>query len=64
MQPFILISILVFSLIVVVALRPFFGSTFDLMDILAYAGGVLLGIFLDHVLFPRIVPSWDDISSA
>lgn len=36
--------------------RPFLGSTFDPLDILAYAGGVLLGIFLDQILFPRIIP--------
>jgi hypothetical protein len=30
---------------------PFLGSTFDPLDILAYAGGVLLGILLDFVLF-------------
>jgi hypothetical protein len=39
---------------------PIFGSTFDLFDILAYAGGVLLGIFLDRILFPRIVPLWNE----
>jgi len=38
--------------------RPFFGSTFDPLDILAYASGVLLGILLDQVLFPRIFPGW------
>ena len=37
---------------------PLFGSTFDPLDVLAYAGGVMLGIFLDLVLFPRIVPRW------
>ena len=35
---------------------PLFGSTFDPLDILAYAGGVGLGVFFDHVLLPRIVP--------
>lgn len=39
---------------------PLFGSTFDPMDILAYAGGVLLGVFLDLVLFPRFVPHWNE----
>jgi hypothetical protein len=39
--------------------RPFFGSTFDLLDILAYAGGALLGAFLDLILFPRIIPRWN-----
>ena len=37
---------------------PVFGSTFDPLDILAYAGGVLLGVFLDLVLFPRWIPRW------
>jgi hypothetical protein len=40
--------------------RPFFGSTFDPLDIVAYAGGVLLGIFFDLFLFPRIVPRWNE----
>jgi len=31
---------------------PLFGSTFDLLDILAYAGGVVLGFLLDRYLFP------------
>lgn len=39
---------------------PFFGSTFDPLDILAYAGGVLLGVFLDPVLFPHIFPRWNE----
>ena len=34
------------------------GSTFDPFDILAYAGGVLLGILFDLVIFPRLIPSW------
>jgi hypothetical protein len=38
---------------------PFFGSTFDPLDILAYAGGVSLGLLLDQVLFPRLVPGWN-----
>jgi hypothetical protein len=38
--------------------RPFFGSTFDILDILAYGFGVGLGVLLDLVLFPRIVSSW------
>jgi hypothetical protein len=37
---------------------PFFGSTFDPLDLLAYAGGVMLGILLDLVLFPRFIPRW------
>ena len=40
--------------------RPIFGSTFDPLDILAYGGGVLLGIFLDLLLFPRMIPHWSD----
>lgn len=40
--------------------RPLFGSTFDPLDFLAYAGGVLLGIFLDLVLFPRMTSHWND----
>jgi hypothetical protein len=38
--------------------HPFFGSAFDPLDILAYASGVLLGLLLDQVLFPRIFPGW------
>jgi len=38
---------------------PLFGSTFDPLDVLAYAGGVALGVFLDLILFPRIVPFWN-----
>ena len=37
---------------------PIFGSTFDPLDIVAYAGGVFLGVLLDMLLFPRIVPRW------
>jgi ABC-type cobalamin transport system permease subunit len=40
--------------------RPFFGSIFDPWDILAYAGGVGLGLILDLLLFPRIVPRWNE----
>lgn len=38
--------------------RPFFGSTFDPLDLLAYAGGVTLGLLLDLVIFPRFVRGW------
>ena len=38
--------------------RPIFGSTFDPLDIVAYAGGVLLGVLLDLVLFSRLIPRW------
>ena len=37
---------------------PIFGSIFDPLDILAYAGGVLIGILLDLVLLPRLIPFW------
>jgi len=39
---------------------PIFGSTFDPLDILAYAGGLLLGILLDLVLFPRSILHWSE----
>jgi hypothetical protein len=38
--------------------RRIFGSTFDPLDILAYASGVLLGALLDLILLPRLIPSW------
>ena len=38
----------------------FLGSTFDPLDILAYAGGVALGALLDLIIFPRLVPGWDN----
>jgi len=38
--------------------HPLFGSTFDPLDIVAYAGGVILGILLDLVVFPRLIPRW------
>jgi hypothetical protein len=41
---------------------PLFGSTFDPLDILAYAGGVTLGILLDLIIFPCIVPRWNESS--
>lgn len=41
---------------------PIFGSTFDPLDMLAYAGGVGLGAFLDFVLLPRIVSRWSERS--
>lgn len=37
---------------------PVFGSTFDPLDIIAYASGVLLGILLDLVVFPQLIPRW------
>lgn len=40
--------------------HPVFGSTFDPLDILAYAGGVLLGILLDSILFARLIPHWSE----
>ena len=39
---------------------PLFGSTFDLLDILAYACGVGLSVFLDLFLFPLILPLWNE----
>ncbi len=33
---------------------PIFGSTFDQFDILAYAGGAIMGLILDLVIFPKI----------
>jgi hypothetical protein len=38
--------------------RPIFGSTYDLLDILAYAGGIALGALFDLVLFPRLFSRW------
>lgn len=40
--------------------HPLFGSTFDLLDIVAYAGGVLLGVLLDLVMFPRLIRGWSE----
>jgi hydrogenase maturation factor len=37
---------------------PVLGSTFDPLDILAYAGGVLMGVLLDLVVFPQLIPRW------
>ena len=34
---------------------PVFGSTFDPLDILAYAVGVSLGVLLDLFVFPRFI---------
>lgn len=39
----------------------FLGSTFDPLDILAYAGGVTLGLVLDLFAFPRLVRDWNVI---
>ena len=38
--------------------RPIFGSTYDSLDIVAYAVGVELGTLFDLVLFPRLLPRW------
>jgi hypothetical protein len=35
-----------------------FGSTYDPLDILAYAGGVALGVLFDLVVFPRFFSRW------
>ncbi len=40
--------------------HPIFGSTFDPFDIVAYAGGVLLGVLLDLFIFPRFIPRWSE----
>lgn len=40
--------------------RPLFGSTFDPLDLLAYAGGVALGALLDLFVFPRLIPRWGE----
>ena len=37
---------------------PLFGSTFDPLDILSYAISVSFGVFLDLILFPRLIPTW------
>jgi len=34
--------------------RPIFGSTFDPLDIVAYAGGVSLGVWLESRLLSRL----------
>lgn len=39
---------------------PIFGSTFDPLDIAAYAGGALLGLLLDLVLLPGFIPNWQE----
>jgi len=39
---------------------PLFGSTFDLLDIAAYAGGVSLGALLETLVFQRLIPSWNE----
>jgi hypothetical protein len=38
--------------------HPIFGSTFDLLDIVAYASGVLFGVLLDLIVFPRLIARW------
>lgn len=38
---------------------PIFGSTFDPLDILAYASGIGLGVFFDLLLFPRTIKTWE-----
>ena len=39
---------------------PIFGSTFDPLDILAYAGGVLIGLVLDLIIFPQVFQNWKE----
>jgi hypothetical protein len=38
--------------------HPLFGSTFDPLDILSYLIGVAFGVFLDLILFTRLIPTW------
>jgi hypothetical protein len=38
---------------------PLFGRTFDPLDYVMYAAGVLLAAFLDVVLFPRLFSFWE-----
>jgi len=38
---------------------PFFGSTFDPLDVLAYAGSIAFGVILDLIIFPLNVPIWN-----
>jgi hypothetical protein len=40
--------------------RPIFGNSFDPLDILAHAVGVLLGVLLDLVIFPCLIPHWSE----
>ena len=40
--------------------HPIFGSTFDPFDVLAYAGGVLLGMLFDLALFPHFISHWSE----
>jgi hypothetical protein len=40
--------------------RPIFGSVFDPLDILAYAGGVGLGVLLDLFVFPHFISRWNE----
>ncbi len=37
---------------------PIFGSTFDPLDMVAYAGGVTLALLCDVILFPRLFGFW------
>ena len=38
---------------------PLLGRTFDPLDYVMYAAGVLLAAFLDVILFPRLFPFWE-----
>jgi len=40
--------------------RPIFGSTFDPLDIVAYAGGVFLGALLERFVFLGLIPQWSE----
>jgi hypothetical protein len=62
-------SLSVFGVGVVVETAQFFGApllgrTFDPLDYVMYAAGVLLAAFLDIVLFPRLFPFWESEGQA
>ena len=59
------VTVFLFGCVVEISLYrgyPLFGSTFDPLDVLAYAGGIALGVILDLLLFPLIVPMWNQNS--
>jgi hypothetical protein len=43
---------------------PLFGRTFDPWDIIMYGLGVLLAVFCDQFLFPRLFPFWQEDAPA
>jgi hypothetical protein len=63
-RPWWIKSLSVFGVGVVVETAQFFGApllgrTFDPLDYVMYAVGVLLAAFLDLLLFPRLFPFWE-----